>query len=303
MRLWLSKNSEIPLREQLTLQIILAIVSGDLPKNAKLPSVRELALRHSIHQNTVSSAYRQLEEEGLLEARKGSGVFVREIAEAKRQTIFDESTGELDKLIYQFLQNAQQKGFSEINIKTRLAKFFSRNMPEKIVIVENDIELRRILASEICAEIEFPIVEMSIEDLSVETLKSNMLIVALPETAEKIQPFLSLETQTLTLKVNSVQEELRGQQRPSNDDLIGLISHWEVFRIWSKTILIAAGIEGESLIIRNAKDKNPLKGLSQCAFVIADSFTAQSLAEIADVRVFRLIAKESLAELKTKTVS
>ena len=80
MRLWLSRNSEVPLREQLTTQIKLGILSHDLRPGARLPSTRELARRYGIHANTVSAAYRELEARGWLELRRGSGVYVRPLA-------------------------------------------------------------------------------------------------------------------------------------------------------------------------------------------------------------------------------
>jgi len=66
MRLWLNHTGEVSLREQLTTQIILAILSRELPPGHRLPSTRELARRFQIHSNTASAAYRQLE------ARAGS---------------------------------------------------------------------------------------------------------------------------------------------------------------------------------------------------------------------------------------
>ena len=77
MRLWLSKSSEVPLREQLTTQVLLGIFSNDLKPGQKLPSTRELALRFHIHPNTVSAAYRDLVRRGWVESRKGSGVYVK----------------------------------------------------------------------------------------------------------------------------------------------------------------------------------------------------------------------------------
>ena len=43
MRIWLSKNSEVPMREQLVTQIVFGIVSNDLKLNERLPSTRDLA--------------------------------------------------------------------------------------------------------------------------------------------------------------------------------------------------------------------------------------------------------------------
>jgi DNA-binding transcriptional regulator YhcF (GntR family) len=68
MRLWLAKNSEVPLREQLATQIVLGITSGDLKSGERLPNTRELARRFSIHSNTVSAAYRELARLGRVAA-------------------------------------------------------------------------------------------------------------------------------------------------------------------------------------------------------------------------------------------
>lgn len=51
MHLWLSKSSEVPLRDQLTAQVILGIVSDDLKAGQRLPSTRELARRYQVHAN------------------------------------------------------------------------------------------------------------------------------------------------------------------------------------------------------------------------------------------------------------
>src|ERR1700730_1683923 len=100
MRLWLSKSSEVPLREQLVTQIRLGIVSGDLKVRQKLPSTRELARRFSIHSNTVSAAYRELNRTGWVEFRKGSGVYVRPPSAAHDR----EGDNPLDQLINEFLR-------------------------------------------------------------------------------------------------------------------------------------------------------------------------------------------------------
>jgi GntR family transcriptional regulator len=44
-----------------------------------VPSIRELAVRLLVNPNTVKRAYDELEREGVLEARKGVGMFVREM--------------------------------------------------------------------------------------------------------------------------------------------------------------------------------------------------------------------------------
>src|SRR5688500_12845828 len=66
MKIWIAKNSEVPVREQLITQITLAVAAGDLEIGEKLPSTREIARRCGLHANTVSSAYQKLVDHKVL---------------------------------------------------------------------------------------------------------------------------------------------------------------------------------------------------------------------------------------------
>ncbi len=68
--------SAVPVYEQLKRQIKLGIASGRYPAEHRLPSIRELARELTVNPNTIAKAYRQLETEGFLESRTGSGFFV-----------------------------------------------------------------------------------------------------------------------------------------------------------------------------------------------------------------------------------
>ena len=60
VRLWLSRGTSIPIREQLSAQLILGVLSGRLAPGERLPSVRELARRLNVHANTISATYQDL---------------------------------------------------------------------------------------------------------------------------------------------------------------------------------------------------------------------------------------------------
>jgi GntR family transcriptional regulator/MocR family aminotransferase len=66
-----------PLHRQLYDAIRAAIVSGRLPAGSRLPSSRGLATDTGVSRVTVGVAFDQLRAEGYLEARAGSGTFVR----------------------------------------------------------------------------------------------------------------------------------------------------------------------------------------------------------------------------------
>jgi len=61
---------------QLMQQIRLALDTGVLQHGDQLPGIRTLAEQLVVSHNTVAKAYSQLEHEGLLELRHGSGAFV-----------------------------------------------------------------------------------------------------------------------------------------------------------------------------------------------------------------------------------
>lgn len=62
--------------EQLADQVRFAVAAGRLGPGDRLPSVRDVARGARINPNTVSRAWRELELSGLIEARRGSGMFV-----------------------------------------------------------------------------------------------------------------------------------------------------------------------------------------------------------------------------------
>jgi len=70
-------GSAVPVYEQLKRQIKLGIVSGKYPSGYKMPSIRQLASQLTINPNTIAKVYRQLESEGFLQSRTGSGFFVK----------------------------------------------------------------------------------------------------------------------------------------------------------------------------------------------------------------------------------
>ena len=64
-----------PIYEQVKDSLRRLIVSGALPPDEKLPSVRELASRLVINPNTIQRAYRELEREGYIVSVPGKGSF------------------------------------------------------------------------------------------------------------------------------------------------------------------------------------------------------------------------------------
>jgi len=84
MLLTIDTNDPRPIYQQVADGIKESIARGMLPEGALLPSVRQLAADLGVNLNTIASAYRELQEEGLIVVKHGSGSVVTSRTTTKR---------------------------------------------------------------------------------------------------------------------------------------------------------------------------------------------------------------------------
>src|SRR5262245_45535532 len=77
--MWITVDAEDrrPIYQQVADGIKGLIAKGELAEGRALPSVRQLAADLGVNLNTIATAYRALQEEGLIAIRHGSGAVVR----------------------------------------------------------------------------------------------------------------------------------------------------------------------------------------------------------------------------------
>ncbi|MFE2098988.1 MULTISPECIES: GntR family transcriptional regulator [unclassified Streptomyces] len=73
----IDRHSGVATYVQIVQQTKQALRLGLLQPGDRLPTAREVVEATAINPNTVLKAYRELEREGLVEARRGLGTFVR----------------------------------------------------------------------------------------------------------------------------------------------------------------------------------------------------------------------------------
>lgn len=76
MKLHLRPKDFVPLYDQITTQIRDQIATGVLKPGEKLPSYNQVRAIYGIHSNTMEKVLVRLEQEGLVERRRGAGVYV-----------------------------------------------------------------------------------------------------------------------------------------------------------------------------------------------------------------------------------
>jgi GntR family transcriptional regulator len=72
-----------PIYRQLADRLAAGLLDGDIPEGEPMPSVRALASRYLLNPLTVSKALQALDDDGLLEHRRGLGLYVRPGARAR----------------------------------------------------------------------------------------------------------------------------------------------------------------------------------------------------------------------------
>jgi GntR family transcriptional regulator len=78
MLLRIDSTNGVPLYLQIAKEVKHSIAIGSLKPGEQIPSVREIALQITVNPNTVAKAYRELESQGIVETRRGTGTFVAE---------------------------------------------------------------------------------------------------------------------------------------------------------------------------------------------------------------------------------
>lgn len=90
------------------------VASGQLPPGAELPSVRELAMTHTVNPMTISKAYSILETEGLLERNRGKPMTVA--SQSRNHSQLSKRLRQIDPLVEQLVLAAGQLHLSEAEV-------------------------------------------------------------------------------------------------------------------------------------------------------------------------------------------
>ena len=80
----IDEQSAEPLYYQIETQLKSLIVSGQIEEGTLLPSIRELAASLSCSVITIRRVYQDLENEGLLRTKQGTGTFVAKVGMGER---------------------------------------------------------------------------------------------------------------------------------------------------------------------------------------------------------------------------
>ncbi|SEM29308.1 transcriptional regulator, GntR family [Paenibacillus sp. cl141a] len=116
----INENSAEPLYHQIETQLRSLIISGQIEEGTLLPSIREFAGDLKCSVITVRRVYQDLENEGLLRTRQGTGTFVAGVGDQareqyKRNAVIEALRDAVDKgLAVQFNEDEMKEMFMEV---------------------------------------------------------------------------------------------------------------------------------------------------------------------------------------------
>lgn len=128
MVLDINYHSGVPIYRQIIDQVREQIMAGLLKEGDQLMPVREVSSKLAINPMTVSKAYSAMEAEGLLERRRGIGLFVAGVKgqhkESMKETLIEE-------ILNKAVATAIRFGVSKERLQTILDKSYTKYQSEK----------------------------------------------------------------------------------------------------------------------------------------------------------------------------
>jgi DNA-binding transcriptional regulator YhcF (GntR family) len=294
MQIRISKDSEVPVHEQIAEQIIFLIATEELKPGQGLPSVRELARRLKVHYNTVSHVYADLVRRSWLAGKKGSRLMVRPQDEFTRVT----RAQDLDSMINAVIRVAREGGHSLQELRKRVRERLLEQPPDHLLVIEDDLGLRQLLQEEIKAGVRWPVRGCSRQELS---FNAGLAIGALPVSAQfnlcDVAPLLPKTRPVVCLTYSVADHQLRQIQELRDPSIIAMVSVSESFLRTARGLL-APLIENRHTLSEFVWPFKKPSDLRAADLVFCDSVAFEHIKHPRRV-LYRLIAPSSLEYIES----
>jgi len=235
LRFHIQQESEIPASSQLYNQVCFAIAARHYPPGHRLPSTRQLAMQTGLHRNTISKVYRQLENDGVVEAIAGSGIYVRD--QQKQKDLRTSST------------SVRKKGIKDVEVEVRKSvdellnsgctlqqarDFFTREIDWRLrcgarLLVSTpreDIGASLLIAEELSPHLDVPVEVVPMEEL--ESVLESSSKVTVITSRYFLQPLEELanrhQIRAVAVDLSDFQKELNILKKLRSGSCVGIVS-------------------------------------------------------------------------------
>ena len=130
MPLWeqwrLAFDDRMPIYRQIILRFSQAFVRGDIQPGERIPSIREVSALLKVNTNTMQRVYQEMERDGLITSKRGTGYFFTEetkMIEITRRVLAQDS-------LRRFLVEMRALGCTDRDILKELELFMKEGINE-----------------------------------------------------------------------------------------------------------------------------------------------------------------------------
>lgn len=276
MEIVIDKSSGVPLYLQVKKQIMDLITSGTLKVGTKMPTERELSEKLKISRNTISSAYKELEQEGVLKSYQGRGTFVDEEAQPwKAKNVKDK----IIKFVDLGLEEALETGMNA----DEFLEIVSQRVKEKIemmskivaVYVECNIEQSRMFSKQLSQSTNMNVIPLTVGDLKTmdkgtkEAIEKSQVIIATFNHVNEVNELISgFDKEVLGVAINADLGTIVRIARHPQGTRFGFFCMSQEFMYKVRGALEKAGLGNIDIEYSNSTDESEIKNIVNKSDVI-----------------------------------
>jgi DNA-binding transcriptional regulator YhcF (GntR family) len=233
MDIHVNHDSEVPLHEQISAQVVFLIGTGRLTPGTFLPSVRALAQRLGVHRNTIGRAYHDLTLKLLVEMHPGRRLAVRASAPATVPGARD-----LDDLIGAVLIETRRRGYSLQQLHDRLRERLLAAPPDHLLVLSDDAGMRLLLPKELSGRFACRVDACSPAELLLQPERGvGALVVSPPGHIPGIRSVLSPERPAIAIAYSPADEHLAVIRRLTKPSFVAVVSVSRYFLQMARRLL------------------------------------------------------------------
>lgn len=220
MDIHISRDSDVPLHEQIAAQLVLLIGTGRLGAGVSLPSVRALARRLGVHRNTISRAYHDLTLDRLAEKRAGRRLSVRAVDPEGLP-----GRDALDTFLNVTIAEARRRGYSLSELHARMHNRLLASPPDRLLVLSDDAGMRMLLPKELKERFDCPVDACTPDELRSRPERAIGAVVVTPQGhLARIRTALTPEHPVVAITYSSSDSYVEAIRRLKTPSLIAVVS-------------------------------------------------------------------------------
>jgi DNA-binding transcriptional regulator YhcF (GntR family) len=243
------------------------IRDGSLKVGNKMPTERELSEKLKVSRNTISMAYKDLEQDGVIKSYQGRGTFVAEEAKPwKAQGIKDK----IIKFVDLGLEEALEIGMDAdefLDVVAHRVKEKKEHMSKMIAVyVECNIEQSRVFSQQLSNSTNMNIIPLTLTDLNqmdkgtIEAIEKSQVIIATFNHVNEVKELTSkFNRDVLGVAINPDISTIVRIARYPDGVKFGFLCISDEFKFKVRGALEEAGLGNINIIYSNTQDEEEVK--------------------------------------------